>query len=248
MEAPARRLRTVDGPTAQRFRSIPDGRERERLAGATARRLLLLLVVLGVAACGADPAPRSPVDQQARLTASGPADRPGALEPALLQPGGLGTGWRQSPHPPEPPPWPWLQADCPAYREGDYPAQRHRTDAVQRRYRHEPSELVATQVVEAYEPGWAVRALDDVRRVVRTCSRYDAYGASISFTLLDTPGLPAADAVVVQGRIESPGAPARSTLLVAVRHDDRLSTLNVPGPVDRSAAYAVAKRLADLLG
>ncbi|AVT40788.1 hypothetical protein [Plantactinospora sp. BB1] len=214
---------------------------------ATAVLLLVVLVVAGLTAgCAADPAPRSSAGEGARLTASGPADRPAALDLALLQPSGLGTGWRQSPHPPEPPPWPWLQADCPAYRAEDYPAQRHRSAAVQRRYRHEPTELVATQVVEAYEPGWAVRALDDVRRVVGTCSRYDAYGASISFTLLDT-GLPPTDAVLVRGRIESPGAPARSTLLVAVRHGDRLSTLNVPGPVDRDTGYAVAKKLADLL-
>ncbi|WP_203860173.1 hypothetical protein [Plantactinospora mayteni] len=211
--------------------------------------VVLLLVVLAVAGltagCGADPASRPPVAEGARLTASGPADR-SALDLALLQPSGLGAGWQQSPHPPGPPPWPWLQADCPAYRDGDYPAQGHRIGAVQRRYRHEPSELVATQVVEAYEPGWAVRALDDVRRVVKTCFRYDAYGATISFTPLDTD-LPPADGLVVQGRIESPGAPARLTLLVAVRRGDRISTLNVPGPADRGTVSAVAKKLGDLL-
>ncbi|MDW5327403.1 hypothetical protein [Plantactinospora sp. KLBMP9567] len=226
-----------------RIRSGPGGREP---LAATAVLLVVLAVAGLTAGCGADPARRPPVGQEAQLTASGPADRPVTLDLALLQPSGLGTGWRQSPHPPEQPPWPWLQADCPAYREGDYPAQRHRTGAVQRRYRHEPSELVATQVVEAYEPGWAVRALDDVRRVVTTCSRYDAYGASISFTPLDI-SLPPADGLVVQGRIDSPGAPARSTLLVVVRRDNRLSTLNVPGPLDRATAYAVVKKLADLL-
>ncbi|WP_422773736.1 hypothetical protein ACN28C_13060 [Plantactinospora sp. WMMC1484] len=168
------------------------------------------------------------------------------LDAALLAPTGLGEGWRQSPHPPEPPPWPWLQEDCPAYREADYPAQRHRTGAVQRRYRYEGSALVATHVVEAYEAGWAARALDDVRRVLDTCRRYDAYGGSISFTLLDT-ALPPQDGLIVQGRIESPGTSARSTLLVAVRHGERLSTLQIPGPVDQHTAYAVAAKLGDLL-
>ncbi|GIG92749.1 hypothetical protein [Plantactinospora endophytica] len=213
--------------------------------------LLSLLVAVGlVAGCAADPAPPPTNGQGARLTASDPEHRPGAtaarLDLALLQADGLGAGWQQSPHPPEPPPWPWLQADCPAYREADYPAQRHRTGAVQRRYLHAASEQVATQVVEAYEPGWAAKALDDVRRVVDTCPRYDAYGSTISFTLLDTE-LPPEAGLAVQGRIESPGAPARSTLLVAVRHDDRISTLNVPGPVDRGTAHQVAKKLGDLL-
>jgi hypothetical protein len=211
----------------------------------------ILLTVAGFGAgCAADPAAGPPAGQGARLIPSDSAHRPGipegALDLALLPPGGLGSGWRQSTHPPEPPPWPWLQADCPAYRNEQYPAQRHRTDAVQRRYRHEQSDLVASQVVEAYEPGWAVRALDDVRRVLGACPTYDAYGATISFTLLDTD-LPPAEGLAVQGRIESPGAPARSALLVTVRHGERLSTLNFPGPVDRNTAYAAAKKLADLL-
>ncbi|MDG4789223.1 hypothetical protein O7626_25380 [Micromonospora sp. WMMD1102] len=206
----------------------------------------MLPVVLAAAGCTAEPAPRAPAAEGTRSTASGPGQRPAALDVALLRPDGLGAGWRQSAHPPEPPPWPWLQADCPAYRDEDYPAQRHRVGAVQRRFRHEPSELVATQVVEDYQPGWAVRALDDVRRVVRTCARYDAYGATVSFTVLETE-LPPGGGLVVQGRIESPGTPTRSTLLVAVRQHDRLSTLNIPGPVDPDTAIIVVRKLADLL-
>ncbi|MFY1672607.1 hypothetical protein ACN27G_22010 [Plantactinospora sp. WMMB334] len=211
----------------------------------------MLLAATGVvAACGSGSPGPSPAGQAPPVVATDPDDgRPAPsalLDAALLAPTGLGEGWRQSSHPPEPPPWPWLQADCPAYRDADYPAQRHRTGAVQRRYRHDGSAMVATHVVEAYEPGWAARALDDVRRVLDTCRRYDAYGGTISFTLLDSD-LPPQDGLIVQGRIESPGTSARSTLLVAVRHGERLSTIQIPGPVDRRTGYAVAEKLGDLL-
>ncbi|MEE6258670.1 hypothetical protein [Plantactinospora sonchi] len=169
------------------------------------------------------------------------------LVAALLGPAELGAGWREGGSPAEAPPWPWLQTDCPAYRDGDYPAQRHRRDAVQRRYQHESSQQAAMHVVEAYQAGWAVRALDDVRRVVRICSRYAAWGGTISFTVLHSR-LRAEEGVLVLGRIEAPGAPERFTLFLTVRRGDLLSTLNVPGPMDEWRAYETAEKLVDLLG
>lgn len=171
----------------------------------------------------------------------------GALDAALLPPSWLGAGWRETPSPPEKPPWPWLQADCPAYRNEDYPAQGYRRDAVQRRYQHGQASLIATHVVEAYEPGWAARAITDVRRVVGTCAEYPVLGGALSFAVVEAD-FPTEDALLVRGRIESSGAPARVMLFVTVRRGDRLSTLTFPDPVDEQAAYAAAAKLGDLLG
>ncbi|MFC6021796.1 hypothetical protein ACFP2T_37240 [Plantactinospora solaniradicis] len=212
--------------------------------------LLLALwgVAVATAGCARDQAPGS----EGTTAAPVPAQRTGStgtgsLDAALLPSTWLGAGWREGPTPPEEPPWPWLQADCPTYRNEDYPAQGYRRDAVQRRFHHAQSSLTATHVVEAYEPGWAARAITDVRRVVGTCAEYPVLGGALSFAVVEAD-FPAEDTLLVRGRIESPGAPDRVTLFVTVRRGDLLSTLNFPDPTDEQAAYAAATKLGDLLG
>ncbi|MEO3744870.1 hypothetical protein [Plantactinospora sp. B5E13] len=109
--------------------------------------------------------------------------------------------------PSEVPPWPWSQADCPAYRDADCPARRHRRNAMQRRYQHESSQEAAMHVVEACQTGWVVRALDDVRRVVRTCFRYTAWGGTVSFAVLDDGRMRAEEGLLVRGRSSFPAHP-----------------------------------------
>ncbi|MBF9130852.1 hypothetical protein I0C86_18080 [Plantactinospora sp. S1510] len=213
---------------------------------------ILLLAVSGIATSSAGCGPGRAPGSAGTTAASVPAERtgsagPGLLDAALLPPTWLGSGWREGPTPPEKPPWPWLQADCPGYRNEDYPAQGHRRDAVQRRFQQGQTNLIATHVVEAYEPGWAARAVTDVRRVVETCPEYPILGGALSFAVVGAD-FPAEDTLLVRGRIESSGAPDRVMLFVTVRRGDLLSTLSFPEPADERAAYAAAAKLGDLLG
>jgi hypothetical protein len=215
---------------------------------ATAALLLVLAgAVTLIPGCGRGQSPGAAGTTTASVSQRQHPATVGSLGAALLHPSGIGPGWRDSEIPPEAPPWPWLQADCPTYRGEDYPAQRHRTQAVQRRYAHDQSNVIATHVVEAYEPGWALRAIDDVRRVVETCAAYPVLGGTISFSVLESR-FPAEDGLLVRGVIESAGAPPRVMLFVTVRRGELLSTLNFPDPVDGESGYQAATKLGDLLG
>jgi hypothetical protein len=181
------------------------------------------------------------------LVLPGCADAPAAVEPALLGAGELGPDWTAGVVNPDEPRWPWVQEDCPTYRDADFPAQRHRQDAVARQYLRASSRAAALQVVEAYESGWASRALDDVRRVLRTCGTYSAYGGQISFNLLDSDFAGDA-ALLIRGRISSPDVPATASYFVVVRRGDIVSTLNLPDSGGEDQARVVATRLASQLG
>lgn len=198
--------------------------------------MMTLMLAALTTGCGRDPAPVRVAD----------AGEPGFVD-AALPPAGLGTGWQEIAAPADRPPWPWLQADCPGYRDGDYPAQRHRRDAVQRRYQQDRTALNALHVVEEYEPGWAVRALEDTRRVLNSCSEYAAWGGKISFVAVPA-NVPAEDAILVRGRIERAGAPATITYFVTVRCGDLVSTLSFPDPANERTVHETAAMVADLLG
>lgn len=165
----------------------------------------------------------------------------------LLQPTELGPGWRQSLTEAGKPPWPWHQHDCPAYRPEDYRAQKHRRDAIQRFYQMDGVGLIAHHVVETYEPGWAEKALNDMRRVLRKCASYALRGSRMSFMIVDPVYLGGAG-LLVRGRIEHVDSPATVAYFVTVRRGDALSTLNLPDPGDVAAVETVAARQAARLG
>jgi hypothetical protein len=174
------------------------------------------------------------------------ADRPVAVEPALLAAGALGADWTVGTTSADGARWPWAQEDCPGYRDGDFPAQRHRRAAVARQYLRTTPRAAALQVVEAYEPDWAGRALDDVRRVLVTCGSYPAYGGQVSFNLLDSD-FAGDEALLIRGRIVTSDAPATVSYFVVVRRGPVVSTLNLPDPGDEGTARTLATRLTEQL-
>ncbi|MGW4464450.1 hypothetical protein [Micromonospora sp. NPDC004704] len=195
---------------------------------------LLALAGMTLSACGGGPA------------ADGPASGPAAVEPALLGAEALGGDWTTGTTSADGTRWPWAQEDCPAYRDADFPAQRHRRDSVARQYLRASPRAAALQVVEAYEPDWATRAVEDVRRVLETCASYPAYGGQVSFSLLDSDFAGDA-ALLVRGRIVTADAPATVSYFVVVRRGSLVSTLNLPDPGGESGVRAVAARLAEQL-
>jgi hypothetical protein len=139
------------------------------------RASVLLGVVVGaLTATGcARPAP-PPVESAAAQTAA-PAVLPA---PADLP----GKGWRRVvPAPGSPTPdWPWALRRCVLYRAADYPAQEHRQAVHQQEYAARGGRTI-TVTVERFEPGWAARSMDDVRRVLETCVRYEYSDAATDF-------------------------------------------------------------------
>jgi hypothetical protein len=100
-----------------------------------------------------------------------PAPPPTIAGHMLLAPDEFGEpGWRTEPASPSSQ-WAFAMPDCGIYKAADYPAQRHRdaveTQAFVRQGR------AAHEWVEHFAPGWAARSLDDTRRVVETCVRYE---------------------------------------------------------------------------
>ncbi|MDG4832595.1 hypothetical protein O7627_25265 [Solwaraspora sp. WMMD1047] len=214
--------------------------------------LLLLILVFTPLACanpGTDaPAPAGGPNATAPAgdpSVTAPAgDGSGALDRALLPAAEIGPHWREIREPAGSPSWPWAQPDCPAYQDTDYPAQQHRDAAAQRGYRGPGAP--ALQVVEAYQPGWGSRAMDDARQVLRACSHYDFLGGQVSFAVQTTAPV-GDDVLVVRGAIARPGRQATVSYFLAVRQGDLVTTLNVPdsgGQRIGDLAGELAERLA----
>ncbi|WP_326550630.1 hypothetical protein [Micromonospora sp. NBC_01813] len=158
----------------------------------------------------------------------------------------LGPGWSHRPERLGVPRWPWVQDDCPAYRDVDYPAHHHRLGAEQRRYYHPSSTGLALGVVEVYEPTWAQHAMADARKVVQTCPTYRFGTASISFELLD-PGPDRPDRLLVRGRIEYPQSTTTVSYFLSVRRGETVATLSLPDPGSPTAAQQTLHQMAEAL-
>ena len=124
----------------------------------------------------------------------------------LLGAGDLGSDWHEDDVRTGLPPWPWEQGSCPNYRSGDYTAKSHRRAAVERYYRPLDGSSPAHHVVETYEPGWAARNLDDVRRVLLRCASYLVLGSRVSFDVVDPDYFEGAG-MLIRGRIEHADIP-----------------------------------------
>ncbi|MGK5740240.1 hypothetical protein [Micromonospora sp. URMC 103] len=199
--------------------------------------VVLLVLALGGAGCQRGGSRVEPGGQAAGAPGASP----------LLRSHELGSGWRESVAAPAPPSWPWVQEDCPSYRDGDYLAQSHRRDAVQRFFHRDDTAVTAHQVVERYEPGWADRALDDVREVLRRCANYPVLGSQLSFRIVEAADLGAAG-LVVRGQIDHAALPAQVSYFISVRRGDVVSTLNLPDPGDEATIRSLAATLADRIG
>ncbi|MBG6064728.1 hypothetical protein [Micromonospora ureilytica] len=163
----------------------------------------------------------------------------------LLVAGDLGSDWREDDARTGMPAWPWEQGNCPNYRSGDYPAKSHRRAAVERYYRPFDGSSPAHHVVETYEPGWAERNVDDVRRVLLRCASYLVLGSQVSFDVVDPHYLNGAG-MLIRGRIEHADIPNTVTYFVMLRRGETVSTVSLPdsgsqAAVDLIAAKAVAR-------
>ncbi|MET8092873.1 hypothetical protein [Micromonospora sp. NPDC005220] len=165
----------------------------------------------------------------------------------LLRAGDLGSNWHEDDARTGQPPWPWEQDSCPNYQSSDYPATSHRRTAVQRYYRMSDGSSPAHHVVETYEPGWAERNVDDVRRVLLRCASYVALGSQVSFDVVDPHYLEGAG-MLIRGRIAHADTPSTVTYVVMLRRGDTVSTVRLPDPGSRAAVDSVAARAVARLG
>ncbi|MGW5561782.1 hypothetical protein ACWER9_31790 [Micromonospora sp. NPDC003944] len=165
----------------------------------------------------------------------------------LLGAGELGSDWREEAPRTGLPPWPWEQSSCPSYQSSDYPAQSHRRAAVQRYYRPSDGSTLAHHVVETYEPGWAERTVDDVRRVLLTCASYPVHGSQVSFDVVD-PQYAGGAGLLVRGRIEHADVPSTVTYFVVLRRGETVSTLSLPDRGSRAAVDSIAAKAVARLG
>lgn len=197
-----------------------------------ARRLLGMLLVGMLAGCG---------------LASGASPSP---SPALLSPADFGEpGWRVSSDAPSPD-WAFAMPHCAAYDPAAYPAQKHRDRVLARAFVH-PSRS-ASERVEVFASGWAVRSLEDVRRVVAACTRYEygehspgAPGFRESHAIVDS-GFAGDESILVKtDRVDVPGA-ASVRYTAVVRRGDRVVTLAVAG-LAQQAVLGLARRAASRL-
>ncbi|MEU1587053.1 hypothetical protein [Micromonospora sp. NPDC005710] len=165
----------------------------------------------------------------------------------LLGAGDLGADWQVDDARAGVPPWPWEQNSCPDYRRGDYPATAHRRHAVERYYRLPDGSSPAHHVVETFEPGWAERNIDDVRRVLLRCASYPVLGSQVSFDVVDPYYLEGAG-MLIRGRIARAGVPNTVTYVVIVKRGETVSTVRLPDPGSRTVVNSIAARVVARLG
>jgi hypothetical protein len=139
---------------------------------------VLVLAVAGLLAAGC--AARS---QRTPERAPAPATADTIVAGAdMLAPADLGSGWRvrtvgaKS----QPPGWRWALRQCVLYDAADYPAQQHRSAVRYQSFGH-GARRQASQLIEGYDAGWGVRSLEDTRRVLETCARYEYSDPKVEF-------------------------------------------------------------------
>ncbi|WP_433309287.1 hypothetical protein ACQP0U_20225 [Micromonospora sp. CA-269861] len=165
----------------------------------------------------------------------------------LLGAGELGSGWHEDEARTGLPAWPWEQNSCPSYQSGDYTAKSHRRVAAQRYYRPSDGSSPAHHVVETYEPGWAERNVEDVRRVLLRCASYQVLGSQVSFDVVEPHYLEGVG-VLIRGRIAHADIPNTVTYFVVLRRGETVSTLSLPDSGSRAAVDAIAAKAVARLG
>ena len=214
-------------------------RGRGRVSAAVVPAVLSALVVM---AAGCD---RWESDVGAEERHSANADR-GDLS-LLLGAGDLGADWHVEDARTGLPPWPWEQDSCPNYQSSDYSAKSHRRTAVERYYRLSDGSSSAHHVVETYEPGWAERDVDDVRRVLLRCASYPVLGSQVSFDVVDPRYLKGAG-MLIRGRVAHVDTPDTVTYVVMVKRGETVSTVRLPDPGSQAVVDSIAARAVTRLG
>ncbi|MET8231124.1 hypothetical protein ABZS77_10650 [Micromonospora sp. NPDC005298] len=165
----------------------------------------------------------------------------------LLGAGELGSNWREGDARVGLPPWPWEQSTCPHYRSDDYPARSYRQGAVERFYHPSDGSSPAHHVVEKFEPGWAERDVEDVRRVLARCASYRMLGSHVSFSIVDSR-YRAGTGLLIRGGIEHAASPPTVTYFVVLRRGEMVSTFSLPDPGSRAVLDSIAARVEARLG
>jgi hypothetical protein len=207
--------------------------------------VLAVGVSVGVAGCAAG---RAAPDR--RPTASPSA----TVIPAtsMLTPGDLaGAGWRVRGSggalSPSPAAWPWALRQCILYDAAEYPAQQHRI-AVRAQSYGQGAGREVTEQVEWYAAGWGARSLEDTRRVLDTCGRYEYTDATSDF--LESHAVVAEafagdEALLVETTRIAPPGPAPVRYTAVVRTGDLVVTVAGAGvpqaEVRRLATVALAR-------
>jgi hypothetical protein len=176
----------------------------------------------GLAGCGRGAGDRAaPVSAQSAVVPA-PADvMPSAKD--------LGAGWRRvvaAPAPPAPD-WPWALPHCVLYRAADYPATGHREAVRRQSYAGRPGQTISV-TVERFRPGWAARSMDDVRRVLDVCVRYEYSDASTDFLDSHTMTLEAFagdDSLLVETVRITTARPADNRYTAVVRRGELVITI-----------------------
>jgi hypothetical protein len=207
--------------TGSRRRRSASGR-RARL-GHGGGIIVLAVSVLLVAGCaGRSPGTRSPEPTQAAVDGT-----------VMLVPADFGSGWRvrtTEPHT-SPPGWHWALSQCVLYNASEYPAQQHRTAAGSESF-HQGTRREASQLVESFETGWGARSLDDIRRVLETCARYEYSDAKTEFLeshrIVDN-GFGGDEALLVETVRIAPPHPTTLRHTAVIRRGDLVVTVTGTG-------------------
>ena len=171
--------------------------------------------------------------------------------PALLSPSEFGDPrWRVDLGAPSSSTWAFAMPQCAAYDAASYPAQAHRKRVLTRAFVH--TSRSASETVESFASGWAARSVDDARRVVDACTRYEygehspgAPGFRESHRIVDS-GFAGDESILVKtDRIHVPGE-SYTRYTAVVRQGDRVMTLAVIG-LSSDKVLELARRAASHL-
>jgi hypothetical protein len=133
---------------------------------------------------------------------------------------GCGAAGDTAPGAPSGLPWSWEMPECAGFDITAYDAPGHRLSVMAR----------DTEISEVYEPGWAARAMMEIRAVVRSCGSYehqptgDAQGFRAQHVIVDS-GFAGDDSILVQTVVLSPPRPLDESYAVVVRDGDLVRTV-----------------------
>jgi hypothetical protein len=201
-------------------------------AGAFTGGVLVAVVGCTLAVAGCATGRAAPQGQASAPEAAG--TRAAIPAGAMLAPGDLaGAGWR-SRGSASPSAWRWALRQCILYDPAQYPAQQHRAAARSQSFQASgrPAGREVTEQVELFAAGWGTRSLDDTRRVLETCGRYEYTDAKNDFLeshAILADSFAGDEALLVETTRIAPPGPTRVHYTAVVRKGDLVVTVTATG-------------------